>query len=115
MATAQIRYKGGYKYQLVEEYSVHVETAPEADVQRAMELAGERFAVLNSEALSEATLVRMSSVGFGPEGEERGALRSLPSSGSSGLEAPGETGEELPASSSAPAREGASVLSNPLV
>ena len=86
--------------------------APEADVQRAMELAGERFAVLNCEALSEATLGRMSSAGPEPASEERGTVRSLPSPSSSGPEGTGETGGVPPASSSAPAREGASVRPN---
>ena len=89
--------------------------ARDADVQRAMELAGERFAVLNCEALSEGTLVRMSSAGPEPASEERGTIRDLPSTGSSGPERTGETGGVPPASSSAPAREGASVLSNPFV
>jgi hypothetical protein len=89
--------------------------ARDADVQRAMELAGERFAVLNCEALSEGTLVRMSSAGPEPASEERGTIRDLPSTGSSGPARTGETGGVPPASSSAPAREGASVLSNPFV
>jgi anti-sigma factor RsiW len=87
----------------------------DAEVQGAMELAGERFAVLNCEALSEATLARMSSAGPEPASEERGMIRGLPSPGSSGLEGTGETGGEPSASSSAPAREGASVLPGPFV
>jgi len=89
--------------------------ARDVEVQRAMELAGERFAVLNCEALSEATLGRMSSAGPEPASEERGAIRVLPSPSSSGPEGTGETGGVPPASSSAPVREGASVLSHPLV
>lgn len=84
-------------------------------VQRAMELAGERFAVLNCEALSEATLVRMSGSGPEPASEERGTIRGLPSADSSSLDGAGETGGERPASSSAPAREGASLLPGPFV
>ena len=87
----------------------------DVEVQRAMEMAGERFAVLNCEALSEATLGRMSSAGPEPASEERGAIRGLPSPRSSGPEGTGETGGVPSASSSAPVREGASVLSNPLV
>ena len=83
--------------------------APEADVQRAMELAGERFAVLNSEALSEATLVRMSSADPEAASDKRGMSLGVPSPGSSGLDAMGDTVGEPPASSSGPAREGASV------
>ena len=89
--------------------------ARDVEVQRAMEMAGERFAVLNCEALSEATLGRMSSAGPEPASEERGAIRGLPSPSSSGPEGTGETGRVPSASSSAPVREGASVLSNPLV
>jgi len=83
--------------------------APEADVQRAMELAGERFAVLNSEALSEATLVRMSSADPEAASDERGMSLGVPSPRSSSLDAMGDTAGEPPASSSVPAREGASV------
>ena len=89
--------------------------ARDVEVQRAMELAGERFAVLNCEALSEATLGRMSSAGPEPASEERGAIRGLPSPRSSDLDGMGETGGEPSASSSAPAREGASVLPGPFV
>jgi len=88
--------------------------ARDVEVQREMELAGERFAVLNCEALSEATLVGMS--GFGPEpaSEDNGTIRTLPSLGPSAPDGMGEAGAASPASST-PAREGASLLPCPFV
>lgn len=89
--------------------------ARDAEVQRAMEIAGERFAVLNCEARSEATLARMSEPVLEPAGEENGTPRVFPLPSPGGVDGTGEAGREPAASSSAPAREGASVLPGPFV
>ncbi|HUU53476.1 MAG TPA: anti-sigma factor [Armatimonadota bacterium] len=89
--------------------------ADDGDVQRAMELAGERFAVLHSEALSEATLVRMSVAGPEAVREERGISHGAPPPSPGGVETREETGGGPSKPSSAPAREGAGILPNPFV
>lgn len=88
--------------------------ARDVDVQREMELVGERFAVLNCEALSEATLVGIP--GFGPEpaSEDNGTIRTPPSLERSVPDGVGDAGAASPASRT-PAREGASLLPCPFV
>ncbi len=87
----------------------------DTDVKRAMELAGERFAVLNSEALSEATLAGFPLPSPGTGSEEGGVGVEGPAPSPSGPAATEKTGPAAPESSPAPGREGASILLAPLV
>ncbi len=89
--------------------SVAKNASYETEVQRAMEMAGERFATLRSEAVLEANIASLP----GPPLE---GLTDL--GGDSGSERHGATediGSPQPNSSSTPRREGASLLAGPFV
>jgi anti-sigma factor RsiW len=84
----------------------------EAAVRRAMELAGERFATLRSEELSEATLVQLPPV----VNESPADLRATPSRARpEPLAAPAEPEAGSSESSGGITREGASLLPGPFV
>jgi hypothetical protein len=85
----------------------------EGEVQRAMEMVGERFAVLHSEAVSEATAARVA--GTPPENGGASAGDELGSAGS-GPATDGENGGvREPEEDTGSPREGARLGAGPLV
>ncbi len=89
--------------------SVAKSASSKTEVQRAMEMAGERFATLRSEAVLEATMASL------PVPSLEGLTELGGSSGAESRDAIEDKGSPQPNESSTPRREGASLLAGPFV
>ena len=89
--------------------------SPDWEVQRAMETAGERFATLDSEAMSESMLAALPSAIEGGSGSDGDASRDMLAPATGDTVPAQDNGGGQSNDSSAPVREGASLNVGPFV